>query len=156
MKINPTHPMNNSKQAVKELIMFNTYITKNQDRLVPYEKTVHEHKAPTDDSIKLLNEMQEKARLSLIDQIHLTNNNLHIEVRVYTDYFAFGNVADVAFVLNGQRHTLQVKFEDYRRTDMIRHVFRKVSEEITEKTMMLLFDIAINNSPPLTNEQKAK
>ncbi len=136
--------------------MFNTYITKNQDRLVPYEKTVHEHKAPTDDSIKLLNEMQEKARLSLIDQIHLTNNNLHIEVRVYTDYFAFGNVADVAFVLNGQRHTLQVKFEDYRRTDMIRHVFRKVSEEITEKTMMLLFDIAINNSPPLTNEQKAK
>jgi hypothetical protein len=53
--------------------MFDTYITKKEDRLVPYEKTVTEIKAPTDESIKLLNEWKDKLMEQIVGVYRVEN-----------------------------------------------------------------------------------
>ena len=48
--------------------------------LVPYDKTVIEKRAPTDESIKLLNEMQEKAYDNITAIYRCENNKLQFSV----------------------------------------------------------------------------
>ena len=63
----------------------------------PQTVTVHEHRAATDESIRLLAEMQEKARRSLIESADVKDNQLSftyqctasfpLEIRSYTSRF---------------------------------------------------------------------
>jgi uncharacterized protein YejL (UPF0352 family) len=48
--------------------LFTTRETIHTEKVVPVVQTINEHKAPTDDSIKLLNEMQEKVISNIIEQ----------------------------------------------------------------------------------------
>ncbi|MEE8368605.1 MAG: hypothetical protein V3S30_09840, partial [Thermoanaerobaculia bacterium] len=41
-----------------------------------YPQTIHEHKAPTDDSVKLLREMEEAARKSVLEVYRFEDNDL--------------------------------------------------------------------------------
>ena len=54
------------------------------DRVVPYEKTVHEYRAPTDESIKIYDEMLNKAQASLVGRI-TSNTPIDMEVCVFRD-----------------------------------------------------------------------
>ena len=57
----------------------NYYTHKGGKEYVPYEKdvTIHEHRAPTDESVRLLNEFEEKARKNIIHKISVNENNLN-------------------------------------------------------------------------------
>jgi len=58
--------------------MFNrTIVQPQQTRLVPYEKTVTEHRAPTDESMRLVQEMEEKVTRSILDRGQSTDNELN-------------------------------------------------------------------------------
>lgn len=46
---------------------------------------VHEHRAPTDESVKLLNEMEEKARENIIASISVTDNTINGVALAYVD-----------------------------------------------------------------------
>ena len=54
------------------------------ERVVPYEKTVIEKRAPTDESIKIYDEMVEKAQASLVGRI-TSNTPIDMEVCVFRD-----------------------------------------------------------------------
>lgn len=46
----------------------------------PSRVDVHEHRAPTDESIKLLNEMQEKILKNIVAQFKVDNNDYSYEI----------------------------------------------------------------------------
>lgn len=77
---------------------------------VPYEKsvTVHEHRAPTDKSVALLNELTQSAKDNIIDSVHIQNNVVECAVIFYRgnvmrDEYDFG----LRFKLNGHEYKLQ-------------------------------------------------
>lgn len=80
----------------------NHYHTKTVN--VPYEKsvTVNEYKASTDKSIKLLNEMQEKAKENIIHTIKIEENYLKAVAIYYRDLLIIDRMEFyLKFELNG-------------------------------------------------------
>jgi len=66
---------------------------------------VTEQKAPTDESIKLLNEFQEKARENLIDSFHIKNNTLEAVGLFFQNVFPKdGFNIMIKFKLNGTEY----------------------------------------------------
>lgn len=61
--------------------------------------TVNEHRAPTDESIRLLREMEDKVRESLSSGIQFGDNTF--EATVYRDLL--NNSLVIVFILNGQK-----------------------------------------------------
>lgn len=82
--------------------MFNkTIIQKGHTEYVPYEKTIHEHRAPTDESVRLLNEMQDKAMDNIMQKIILNDNMFKGVVYVVNSPMADGFQIYIRFTLNG-------------------------------------------------------
>mgnify|MGYP000881342611 CR=1 FL=1 len=87
--------------------------------LVPYEKTVtvHEHRAPTDESVKLLNEFQQKAIENIITQVQIDTNEvkgMFIVLSCEPDFLHMRYV--YRFILNGKEYKGEFKIEslEYR------------------------------------------
>ena len=84
--------------------MFASYhINPAVDRLVPYEKTVNEHRAPTDESVRLLREMEDKARAQVAQAFVTQNNELvrgAVSVAQRADMCGYSVI--VTFRLNGK------------------------------------------------------
>ena len=59
--------------------MFNKTIVNNPTKLIPYDKkvTINEHKAPTDESIKLLKEMEEKAFQKITEAYYIESTTIN-------------------------------------------------------------------------------
>lgn len=92
--------------------MFNTYINKKTE-YVPYEKTVtvNEHKAPTDESVRLLNEFQEEAKQNLLAKLHVNDNTFnHTALLFMNNPSILDEVQWIAkFQLNGKEIKLRGK-----------------------------------------------
>ena len=79
---------------------------------MPYEKsvTIHEHKAPTEKSVELLNQMQEKAQRNIIATIKIEENFLKAVAIYYHDEMVVNRITyHIRFELNGKEYTI----EDY-------------------------------------------
>ena len=60
--------------------MFDTYVQRHTTEYVDRNITVKEYKAPTDESVKLLNEMTEKALNNIVKTFSTSNNTLQAKV----------------------------------------------------------------------------
>lgn len=99
--------------------MFDKHIHTHKAESVPYAKTVtiHEHKAPTDESVKLLNEFTEKAKSNIIKNITVESNHLKAVVICYSDdVMSQSYEFHMKFNLNGEDYHLKdrIKFRDIR------------------------------------------
>lgn len=79
---------------------------------VPYEKnvkvTVNEHRAPTDKSVELLNEMTEKVKQNIIESIQVKDNIINGAVIYFQNNMFPDKVRFVVkFQLNGVDHTVE-------------------------------------------------
>ena len=64
--------------------MFDNYTTgKSHTEYVPYDKTITEKRAPTDDSIRLANEYKDKILNDLMGSAVLNNNEFNCAISVY-------------------------------------------------------------------------
>lgn len=78
-------------------------------------REVHEHRAPTDESVRLLGEMEEAARQRIVDSIKLAGNVFNATMQVERfDYEGILRVR-VVYKLNGHRRV--VDFEADRDTN---------------------------------------
>lgn len=92
---------------------------------VPYTKDVNitEKKAPTDESIRLLNEMQDVAKKNIIKAIRVKENYLDAVVIIYQDmprHIAFGYDFQLKFTINAEEFIItgQITDEDFKRSLM--------------------------------------
>ena len=114
--------------------MFNTYRIDNSYR-GPSKIDLTEKRAPTDESIRLLNEMQDKAFDNVVDCVQLSNNELNdITYWLYPDYHSFTERARIRFSLNGKvkdfSFTLPCKFTD--KADIQKLIIEKIYMEISK------------------------
>jgi len=101
-------------------IFSTTHIHKGET--VAYEKsvTVHEHKAPTDESVKLLNEMQEKAQRNILKTIKIEENYLKAVVVIFKNNFIEDRIDYGAkFILNGEEHIVEGYIDKFEWMDVI-------------------------------------
>ena len=91
--------------------MFDTYTQK----VMPhYAQHVHsnEHRAPTDESIKILRELEQKARDNILLLVRSDSNNFKYTATVYSDNFQFTHRLRVQFALNGHPYDLDFELPD--------------------------------------------
>lgn len=106
-----------------------------ETRDVPYEKTVIEKRAPTDDSIRIYSEMVEKAQKSVVDAFRIESNILNVSVVVFKECDVFYDQRTVRYKckLNGVNFDGSVKIEAGNdREEIIRAVVEKLSINITQ------------------------
>jgi len=74
--------------------------------------TVAEKRAPTDESVRLLREMEQKAEESVVARLVLNGDNFFdVTVLVRQDFLSPVWRAEVYYELNGKRHMVSVDFE---------------------------------------------
>jgi hypothetical protein len=94
------------------------YIDQGRKEYVPYEKTVHEHRAPTDQSVSLLNEMQKKAEENLIRTIKVEENTLKGKgIFFYLSPDKTETEFVIKFNLNGEDHQVRGSIDDWEAKD---------------------------------------
>ena len=118
------------------------YLILSQPQYITREvtKTVHEHRAPTDESIKIYKEMVDKAEKSILDVFVISDNILNGSIAVLRNAETMGIDVIYRFILNGNRLEGSIKTE-YR--EMIRsreEVIRVVYEKLSKKIAAHLFD----------------
>lgn len=78
----------------------------------PERIDVHEHRAPTDESVRLLNEMQEKAINNIIAKINIEQNFLKAEgIVIRQELVSFCPVCYIKFILNGKEHRVSLELK---------------------------------------------
>jgi hypothetical protein len=105
-----------------------------ETRLVPYEKTVHEHRAPTDESIKLYGEYADRAYDSVLETIRAVSSFGEIEAKIWKDYRTTKIICGFSFNVNGKKLTGKVEVDEYpikNNHELIKKVYDEVSHEIT-------------------------
>ena len=121
------------------------------ETLVPYVKTVHEHRAATDESVKLLNEFQEKAVENILHAFKLKDNIIEAD-----GFFIQASPVDYniefhcKFKLNSNEYYVKEKINcfDFRqdirkyfdnmeyRSAAINLIYKKVSEVIAKELIL--------------------
>lgn len=90
--------------------MFDRYVIEQRHtEYVPYEKTVIEKRAPTDESIRLYEEMKEKAYSSILGSIELRDNVLNANCIMYEEVFSRDKVCKYRLTLNGREITGEIR-----------------------------------------------
>jgi len=131
--------------------MFNTYKIDNSYK-GPDKVSVTEKKAPTDESIRLLNEFQQKAFDNIVECVQLSNNELtDATYWIYPDYHSFSQRARIRFKLNGKVKDFEFTLP-HERTDkadiqkkIIEKIYMEISKEIlagfVEKNLKQIIEI---------------
>lgn len=122
--------------------MFDTYVQRHTTEYVDRNITVKEYKAPTDESVKLLNEMSEKALNNIVKTFSTSNNTLQAKVAVYQDNRMQVNEFMCKFTLNGKDHMLRVEINTYETPDMnsmVEKLYTKICEKLAQELMQPFF-----------------
>ena len=93
---------------------------------------VKEHRAPTDESIRLLREMEKEVEKNLVRRQKISNNDIDGGVSIFRDFASRGYVVYVSFKLNGKRYEKDVLVDGVASLDLLdtKEVFRKVVAEL--------------------------
>jgi hypothetical protein len=103
-----------------------------------YPQHVHEHRAPTDESIKLYHELLEKARaevLSFVVHSSGVEGNVLSHVKVACNHLDLDGTTKVkiAFVLNGKEHVIEAGIDNEgTRLSMARAIVQELLRHVGE------------------------
>ena len=120
--------------------------TGNKTEYIPYEKTVIEKRAPTDDSIRLYGEFREKAYSSILDTLEVNNNNLSVKAIIYSDLFEDVKVLKYKVIINSVEIKGEIKLRENEYKDkyslyneIIKESSRFIANEIIKSTGSNIF-----------------
>lgn len=92
-----------------------TVINREETKYVPYDKnvTINERRAPTDDSVRLLKEIQDKAVENIISSFVIKSNHLNAACLFFEmDYcMGFSYKMCAKFEINGKEHVVEMTVE---------------------------------------------
>ena len=119
--------------------MFDKYY-KHSTEYVPYTKSVVEHKAPTDESIKLYGELVEKAQRSLLDSFELKSSSVDIAVQVSHNMLTREKQIWFKCVLNGQtiQDIIKLPYSLATREEMAGLIIDNISVKLSKALMSKL------------------
>ena len=119
--------------------MFNKYNIIHQ-RSGPSHITVTEKRAPTDESVKLLKDMEKAARDSVIDSIRVTTSTMDgVVVYAMRSPESFENVLYIRFNLNGKPYKVEQVIKEHSFVFDKAAAARALCEAIREAIFQELF-----------------
>lgn len=105
------------------------------DRTVINEGDTHtyvtEKRAPTDESIRLLREMENKAKEEVIKSISLPSNEFSGVVHLIRDHLSCQTNVVVLFKLNGKDHKVPISLDDFK-DDSLEKRMEKVLNDVSD------------------------
>jgi len=103
--------------------MFDTYTSAPN---YPQKVTIHEHRATTDESVKLLKEFKKEAEKNIIDSFKFDDNEVRgVLIRSYISGYGTDETLHIKFTLNGQDHYIKETFSRLELSIMTREEFYK-------------------------------
>jgi len=125
--------------------MFDTVYVNRHFNASTLTATVTEKRAPTDESVRLLREMEQAARDKIIKSIELESNTVSGRVFVMKDYLSGMNNFAVVMDINGKRVEIKTSTNEYSsREAQIRQVYTSIAEQLTNVIMPDLVKMGIN------------
>lgn len=114
-----------------------------ETRAVPYVKTVHEHRAPTDESIKIYDEMLKKAKEAHVGGIK-TSTPIEMNIEIFRRPHLRGYEAHFFAKINGDEFQDFVEIQEpmfeewgYKQVeDLIREIYTKVLSKVVENALI--------------------
>ena len=107
---------------------------------VEHNVTINEKRAPTDESVRLFNEMRDEALKNIIAQIPLKNNVFEGHVMVAIDHFNDENIYRGITIVNGKRivveHRAPPVTDRSQWGEPLRELCGKMSEAIARDVLM--------------------
>src|SRR5580692_10096358 len=79
----------------------------------PQTVNVVEKRAPTDDSVRLLREMEQKAREAVIAAISLNSNGFKGTILIETRPWECADVATILYEFNGKKERCEVRLDGH-------------------------------------------
>lgn len=79
------------------------------------ETYVEEKRAPTDESVRLLKEMEAEAKQKIVDSITVNNTEFECNIQSYIDALNDETVYHVSYRMNGKRGLLKVPIKNWKR-----------------------------------------
>jgi len=111
--------------------MFDTY----QVRAVTEHVTrkVHEHRAPTDESVKLLREMEAQAKSEVVDSIHLKDNTFDAKLYISKELMSLQRRYTIRFKLNNEKFEVVKLFDElnFDAFDALSEIHKAMSDKIS-------------------------
>jgi len=128
--------------------MFDKYqIGRTVTQYVPYEKEVNEHRAPTDESIKLYEEIKEKAYDSILNSISINNNTINLSAIVCKDPCDYKTFVRYKLRVNDAEMIGEVKLKQdftFDKTEIIKNIFEDLSKSLVENLLKNLLMDSVN------------
>lgn len=113
--------------------MFDQYHFPKETTYVDRHITVKEHKAPTDESVKLLNELEEKAIKNIISRFSTSNNILQTFCAVHENGITGYREIFLKMTLNNKDYKLIIEIDPFTMDNIIKQVCDKVSAAIAQE-----------------------
>lgn len=90
--------------------MFDRYIVHRGPEHVTVSN--HEHRAPTDESVRLLREMESAARSSVVEAMRIKSNDVEATVHRHENPMDWKTLFVVFYAINGKRREVRVAVEE--------------------------------------------
>jgi hypothetical protein len=104
---------------------------------------VTEKRAPTDESVRLLKEMEQKARDNIIASIELDSNLVKGRVFVMKEWLSGKNNFAVLMDINGKRVEIKVSTDEYNSVEsQMQRIYEEIGKRIAVEVMPAVFDEA--------------
>jgi len=93
--------------------MFDTTILKSPDT-IRVNTTITEKRAPTDESVRLLREMEDKAKQEVIKAVEVKDNNFSAVLHHMHDYLSCCTKLRLIYSINGKKLTTDYSISDFK------------------------------------------
>lgn len=95
-------------------------------------RDVHEHRAPTDDSVRLLREMEDKARQQVEQSINVGGNDFECVVNIQAESMSMDTVAVALFRLNGKQMRSEARVEGWQQKDDVLPLAERLCDAVAK------------------------
>lgn len=113
----------------------------NNEKVVPVVQTVHEHRAPTDESVRLLNEMQDKVISNIIEQSCWNNILEWFVFQVENDVITDTKNVYWWFKINGKLCEFKIKVnKTLEKKELLETLCREIFAEISNKLVLKILE----------------
>ena len=109
-------------------------------------REVHEHRAPTDESVALLKEFEEKALAKVERAIRIEDNGFIAVVHAMRDFQSQDQIMKAVYSLNGKRIVSEVRVSDRDgwENDIADKLVKEVAEDLAREILRPAFMAALN------------
>jgi hypothetical protein len=129
--------------------MFDTYVVRPGDQHHSHHHEVHEHRAPTDESVKLLTEMERAMLKRLLFSVRVDDCQVDCVIHALKDNFGLDTKWLIQYKINGVQHRIDHVFvdrgeaPDRARERLVCELVDALSRDIARRMLMQPLTVAL-------------